>query len=162
MILTRPTNSYYGMKDIEQALMVKRAAHDLLLPTNIRLVPCIRHPDGVPISSRLRNIPAKDRAELSAVYKALELGRTAVAEGQVEAKRIIEVMRTHLEPRLSEFQVLYITAVNTIDFAAVQRLEIPFILHIAVQNSKVTHFDGLCIQSLEDLRSGPETIWLPV
>jgi pantoate--beta-alanine ligase len=161
MILTQPTNSYYGMKDIEQALMVRRAAEDLFLPTNIRFVPCIRHRNGVPISSRLRRVSAEGRVELAAVYEALEKGRSAASMGERDVSTVVRLMAEHLHQNVRNFRVIYITVVDTESFAPLQTpLELPFILHIAVQNDDVTHFDGLCLWTVDDLESGPETIWL--
>lgn len=160
MIFTQPTRSYYGMKDIEQALLVKQAAADLLLHTEICLVPCIRHKDGIPISSRLRGLAEGPRKELSAVYETLEFGRKAILNGQKDVESLLELMKTRLAENLSSFKLLYVTAVDSSSFAPKQDLAIPLILHIAVQNEKISHFDGLCLLSKEDLMHGPNTIWL--
>jgi len=160
MIFTQPTRSYYGMKDIEQALLVKQAASDLLLHTEICHVPCIRHKDGIPISSRLRGIADGPRRELAAVYEVLEFGRKSILSGHQDVESLLELMKTRLSENLSSFKLLYVTSVDSNSFAFKENLTPPLVLHIAVQNEKISHFDGLCLLSEEDLLHGPNTIWL--
>lgn len=66
----RPTRSYFGLKDIGQAILVKRAVADLLLDCEIRFVPTVRYRNGVPISSRLRRFSRSELDELSCLFMA--------------------------------------------------------------------------------------------
>jgi pantoate--beta-alanine ligase len=70
--LCRPTASYFGMKDIEQSLLVQRAVQDLLIDCDIRHVPCVRiRETGVPVSSRLRFLPPSTPARVRDLYSCL-------------------------------------------------------------------------------------------
>ena len=159
--LCRPTASYFGMKDIEQALLVQRAVTDLLIDCDVRHVPCVRDRDtGIPVSSRLRFLPPERLHEVGAVYRALELGRHAVLSGQTKPSTIIDTMRDYLRGNLSTFRLVYLTVVDPEEFAPLDRVELPFILHCAITDGTLTHFDGLCLRTPQELRTSPEVIWL--
>jgi pantoate--beta-alanine ligase len=159
--LCRPTASYFGMKDIEQSLLVQRAAQDLLIDCEIRHVPCVRvRETGVPVSSRLRFLPPDRLREVGGVYYALEAGRRAIYEGETDARRVLGVIRQELDAVLSTFKIIYLTLVDAAEFAPLERAELPFVLHCAITDGTLTHFDGLCIRTPQELRQSPDVIWL--
>lgn len=161
MSLCRPTVSYWGMKDIEQSLLVERAVADLLIDCDVRHVPCVRlRTTGVPVSSRLRFLPAERLREVGAVYDALNLGREAAAGGETDPHELIAIMRQHLDTSLSSFRLLYLTVVDTESFAPVDSVRLPFVLHCAIADDTLTHFDGLCIRTADELLHGPDVIWV--
>lgn len=159
--LCRPTVSYFGMKDIEQSLLIQRAVRDLLIDCDIRHVPCVRVRDtGVPVSSRLRFLPPERLQEVGAVYHALNTGRAAIRAGETHHDKVIGAVRDHLEDALTTFRLVYLTVVDTEEFTPQERVELPFILHCAITDDTLTHFDGLCIRTYQELESSPEVIWL--
>ncbi|MGH3888422.1 MAG: pantoate--beta-alanine ligase [Pseudonocardiaceae bacterium] len=159
--LCRPTVSYFGMKDIEQSLLVRRAVKDLLIDCDVRHVPCVRIRDtGVPVSSRLRFLPPERLQEVGAVYQALDFGREAVRAGETHPGKVLDTVRGHFEGTLETFRLLYLTVVDAEEFAPQVRVELPFILHCAITDGTLTHFDGLYIHSQQELECSPEVIWL--
>lgn len=159
--LCRPTVSYFGMKDIEQSLLVRRAVTDLMIDCEIRHVPCVRFRDaGVPVSSRLRFLPPERLREVGAVYDALEVGREAVRAGERDADTVLGAIREHLAPTLTSFELVYLTVVDAEDFAPQPEVTLPFVLHCAITDGTITHFDGLCVQTAHELDASPEVIWL--
>lgn len=159
--LCRPTASYFGMKDIEQSLLVQRAVRDLLIDCDIRHVPCVRDLEtGVPISSRLRFLPPERLQEVGGVYHALDAGRRLISEGETDSDTVLRTVRADLERTLQTFEVLYLTVVDAERFAPIERVEIPFVLHCAITDGTLSHFDGLCILTKQELQRSPEIIWL--
>jgi pantoate--beta-alanine ligase len=159
--LCRPTASYFGMKDIEQSLLVKRAVEDLLIDCEIRHVPCVRiRETGVPVSSRLRFLPPNRLREVGAVYDMLERGRAMIAAGETNSGAVLTALRNQVASVLKTFNLVYLTLVDGATFAPVERISIPFVLHCAISDGSLTHFDGQCVQSEDELQSGPEVIWL--
>ncbi len=159
--LCRPTASYFGMKDIEQSLLVAQAVRDLLIDCEIRHVPCVRvRQTGVPVSSRLRFLPEQRLLEVGAVYRALEHGRQLIHSGLTDTSAVLTAVRDQLERQLTTFRILYLTVVDADAFAPTATADPPFILHCAVTDGTLTHFDGLCIRNATELASSPEVIWL--
>lgn len=160
--LCRPTVTYFGMKDIEQSLLVRRAVEDLLIDCEVRHVPCIRFRDtGVPVSSRLAGLPADRLREVGAVYRALDHGRQLVAAGETDASAVVASIRGEVQAALSTFDILYVTAVDAEKFARLAELRRPpFVLHCAISDGILTHFDGLPILDERDLAESPDVIWV--
>lgn len=159
--LCRPTASYFGMKDIEQSLLVERAVKDLLIDCDIRHVPCVRFRDTrIPVSSRLRFLPPDRQREVGAVYDALERGRVAVRTGETCAGNVLSIVRSHLEEAMTSFRLLYLTVVDAEEFGPIEEVSLPFVLHCAVTDGTLTHFDGLCIRTQQELENSPEVLWL--
>jgi len=60
--LVRPTRAYFGQKDAQQVGVIRRMARDLDVPVKLVVVPTVRDPDGVALSSRNRYLSPKERA----------------------------------------------------------------------------------------------------
>ncbi|MBF6397890.1 4-phosphopantoate--beta-alanine ligase [Nocardia cyriacigeorgica] len=159
--LCRPTVSYFGMKDIEQSLLVERAVTDLLIDCEIRHVPCVRDKKSkIPVSSRLRFLSPERLQEVGTIYDALESGRHAVLAGTTDADAILAGVRQQLDNSLSTFEVIYLALVDASDFGPIASARLPFILHCAITDGSLTHFDGLCIRTEDELAHSPDVIWI--
>lgn len=157
--LVRPTRTYWGLKDIGQTLLVRRAVEDLLVDTEIREVPCVRYRSGVPISSRLLSLDRASLEEVASVYRALHAAREEIARGTRDAHRVLARAKEALT--LDRFRLCYAKLAEPRDFSEPDEVpESGCILHLVVTNGVINHFDGFLLRSEDDVRSGPETIWL--
>jgi pantoate--beta-alanine ligase len=90
--------AYFGAKDWQQTLVVKRMVRDLGLPVEISVCPTIREPDGLAMSSRNAYLSGDDRGRAAALYESLMLAERAWLAGDSVAA-IERAMRAHLESR---------------------------------------------------------------
>lgn len=91
-----PDAAFFGEKDYQQLLVVRRAARDLDIPVRIESVATARDADGLALSSRNANLSREDRARAPALYRILcELARALASGGP--AKSILEQGRRMLE-----------------------------------------------------------------
>jgi pantoate--beta-alanine ligase len=88
--LVRPARAYFGEKDYQQLLVVRRLHADLALPGAIVGCPTVRDPDGLPLSSRNARLSADDRRRAAAVPRALFAMAALVADGETLASRLVE------------------------------------------------------------------------
>lgn len=72
-----PEKAYFGQKDIQQTVVVRRLVKDLLLPTEITIGPTIREPNGLAMSSRNEYLSKESRDKASILYEALKAGAAA-------------------------------------------------------------------------------------
>jgi pantoate--beta-alanine ligase len=161
ILFVRPHRTYWGEKDIGQLILVRRAVADLLIDTTVRAAACVRFRSGVPISSRLLGLDRESLIELSRLHRALQAGRERAARGESSARAVLGCVRENLErPPLRRFRVCYVALVHPVDFAELDVAEPPFVLHAALTNGEIFHFDGLLIPSRKELRDGPPVLWL--
>jgi len=85
--LTRPGVAFFGQKDAQQLLMIRRMVRDLDYDCEIVAVPTVREPDGLALSSRNTYLSEFDREAARALNRALEAGRAVSAEGPGAVRR---------------------------------------------------------------------------
>jgi pantoate--beta-alanine ligase len=69
--LVRPERAYFGQKDAQQVSVIRRVVRDLNVPVEIRVVPTVRDPDGLALSSRNGRLSAEERVRALALPRAL-------------------------------------------------------------------------------------------
>jgi pantoate--beta-alanine ligase len=101
--------AYFGAKDWQQTLVVKRMVRDLGLPIAISVCPTIREPDGLAMSSRNAYLSAAERPRAAALHESLLLAERGWIAGD-EVAAIERAMRAHLASR--EISVDYAALVD--------------------------------------------------
>jgi pantoate--beta-alanine ligase len=77
-----PDVAYFGQKDYQQTLVIRRMAADLALPVRIEVCPIVREPDGLALSSRNAYLEPADRRRAPALKRALDAAWLAIAAGE--------------------------------------------------------------------------------
>ncbi|HEV3162571.1 MAG TPA: pantoate--beta-alanine ligase [Isosphaeraceae bacterium] len=92
-----PDVAYFGEKDYQQLLVIRRMVHDLTLPVTIRSVPTVREADGLAMSSRNRYLNAEEHRAATVLSRALGKAVEAVAAGERSADRVRQILRETVE-----------------------------------------------------------------
>jgi pantoate--beta-alanine ligase len=87
MHLTRCSAAYFGQKDAQQLLLIRRMCRDLDLPVQVVSVPTVREPDGLAMSSRNTYLTQSDRETALCLSAALRAGAAAATEGPSAVRR---------------------------------------------------------------------------
>ena len=90
--LVAPDRAFFGQKDGQQAVVVKKLVRDLGLPVEIVVCPTVREPDGLALSSRNVYLSAEERTQAVVLNRALEAAAEAVRRGEKSADRLRELM----------------------------------------------------------------------
>jgi pantoate--beta-alanine ligase len=90
LCMAMPDVAYFGQKDAQQALVVRRLVSDLNLPTRIRLCPTVREPDGLAMSSRNALLDPDQRARARGLFDALEAARALAAGGERSSQSLVD------------------------------------------------------------------------
>ena len=88
LLQSLPHVAYFGAKDYQQLMVVRRMARDLDIPVRIAAVPTVREADGLALSSRNENLSADQRACAPALYRVLTALAGRLAEGE-EARPVL-------------------------------------------------------------------------
>jgi pantoate--beta-alanine ligase len=103
--LVGPDVAYFGQKDAQQALVIRRMARDLDFPVRVEVLPIVREPDGLAMSSRNAYLEAGDRERATALSRALAAAERGVRAGSLaeglEAARA-ELSAAGIEPEYLE------------------------------------------------------------
>lgn len=83
--IVRPDQAFFGQKDFQQTVVVRRLARDLFLDTRIAIGPTLREPDGLAMSSRNRYLDAWQRALAPRIYATLQAVKAKAKPGMPTA-----------------------------------------------------------------------------
>ena len=93
----KPHRAYVGQKDYQQALLVTRLVRDLNLDVEIVVMPIVREPDGLALSSRNANLSSAERRAALCLYRSLTYAEGRVRAGERDAKALLDGVRTIIE-----------------------------------------------------------------
>lgn len=140
LISVRPNEAYFGEKDFQQVLVVRRAAWDLGLPTTIVSCPTVREADGLALSSRNVRLSEADRRRAAAIPGALKTVVQAVREGVADAG-VLSARASEILER-AELDCEYLAFVHPDTLEAVTRVTEPTRCAIAVGLGRVRLIDN--------------------
>jgi pantoate--beta-alanine ligase len=100
--------AFFGQKDYQQSLVIRRMVADLNAPIRIEVCPTVREGDGLALSSRNRYLSAPQRQQALAVSRALFQAKELIGSGQRSAEVVAAAMR----------RVLQAAGIERIDYAA--------------------------------------------
>jgi pantoate--beta-alanine ligase len=141
--MAQPDVAFFGQKDAQQALLIRRMVRDLDLPIRVEVCATVREPDGLAMSSRNVLLTPEDRRRAPALYRALatvEARVTAGAHDPVEAlaagSRVLG--DAGIEPE-------YFAAVSTDTLAPVRRITGDTLVALAARFGQVRLIDNILV-----------------
>lgn len=136
----KPTNAYFGRKDAQQFLIVKKAVYDLNFGINIVPCPIKREDDGLAISSRNVYLSEEERKAAPILHKALEKGRAAIKKG-MKAEDLIKIIVDEIKTeKLSDIE--YVQVVDTKEIKDVDIIDGDVLVALAVRFGKTRLIDN--------------------
>lgn len=111
--IVQPRVMYLGQKDAQQVVVLKTMVRDLNIPVRIRVLPTVREPDGLAMSSRNVYLSAADRAQAPVLYTALSLAAQAVRKGESSAAKIESIVRSWIAQN-SSGKIQYVSCVDAV------------------------------------------------
>jgi pantoate--beta-alanine ligase len=97
--LVRPDLAIFGQKDFQQQAVIRRMVEDLHVPVELAVVPTVRGPDGLALSSRNRYLNPEERQAATVLFRALSRAMQAVAAGERQAEQVRQILRETLESK---------------------------------------------------------------
>ncbi len=95
--IVQPTRAYFGQKDAQQTVVVRKMVRDLDMPLDVVVVPTMREPDGLAMSSRNVYLSAEQRRAATVLYRALSAAGERYAAGERDAEALRHAMRAVLD-----------------------------------------------------------------
>lgn len=136
-----PQVTFFGAKDAQQVAVVRRLVADLNIATAIEVVPIVREPDGLAMSSRNVRLDSVNRHRATALQRGLRAAQASVAAGERDAQCAIEKVVAELAAE--SIQADYIAVVDPDSFETVERIERPALIILAAPVGPVRLIDNL-------------------
>ena len=130
--LVRPDRVYFGQKDYQQTLIIRRMVRDLNLPLEVAVRPTIREPDGLALSSRNRYLDAGQRREAVALNEALAEAEALIRAGERDPAMIEGAMAQRIA-RARGAALVYAVAVDADTLRPVTPLKGTILLALAAR-----------------------------
>jgi pantoate--beta-alanine ligase len=119
LTILRPTRAYFGQKDFQQSIIIKRMAKDLNFDSEIVVCPTIREHDGLAMSSRNAYLGKEQRAAATILYRSLCRASDAIKAGTRSGAAVRNILREDLsrEPLITGIDYASVFVPNTLDEA---------------------------------------------
>ena len=154
--LVGPDRAYFGQKDGQQVVVIKRLVRDLGLPVDVVVCPTVRDSDGVALSSRNRYLSADERAQAPALHRALQAAADVLATGETSADLLREVMRRELASAAAG-EVDYVSVADAETLQELQLIERPALASVAVRFPSARLIDCIALPAPQNSAPSPAT-----
>lgn len=138
----RPDFAFFGQKDAQQAVIIKRMVRDLAFDTEIVVSPTVREDSGLAISSRNLYLDTEEQQSAAVIHRALKQAKQAYKKGEHHAAKLAEIVRTTIEtePRV---RVDYVSVVDAETLEKLDKLdERPVLIAVAAYVGKTRLIDN--------------------
>lgn len=142
--IVTPHRAYFGEKDYQQYMGVRKMVDDLNL--GIQVIPCpiVREDDGLALSSRNAYLDRAERSEALVVPRSLDVAAALIAEGIRDPLELARRMREGIEESPAA-RVDYVEALRAADLAPLEELEGEVVVAVAVWIGKTRLIDNRVI-----------------
>jgi pantoate--beta-alanine ligase len=138
--MVQPDVAYFGQKDAQQALVIRKLVRDLDMPVTIAVCPTIRDADGLALSSRNAYLSPEERERALALSRALRAAEASVAEGTVDAAAVVAAARAELDRAGVEPDYLQLRSAT--DLSPVERVNGSALLAVAARVGRARLIDN--------------------
>ena len=142
-----PDKAYFGQKDAQQVVVIKRLAQDLNFPVEVVVCPTLREPDGLALSSRNVYLNPEERRAATVLYRALSAAKKEFDLGQRDAELLRSILSSTIaaEPLAREE---YVSAADPDTLAELENIENQVLLSLAVKIGKTRLIDNFLLSSV--------------
>jgi pantoate--beta-alanine ligase len=140
----QPDIAYFGRKDAQQAIVIRRMVEDLDFPVEIEVLPTVREKNGLALSSRNAYLTPEQRWQAAAISKALHAAERAAGAGETSIEALVATAREEL--RNSGIEPEYVEARAAEDLSPIARLNgRPVLLAVAARVGRARLIDNVVI-----------------
>jgi pantoate--beta-alanine ligase len=139
-----PDKAYFGQKDAQQVVVLKRMVQDLNFRVELKICPTEREPDGLALSSRNNYLSAEERRAATVLFRALSAAKSEFETGERNGEKLREIMQSVLqsEPLASD---QYVSAADPDTLCELQEITAGVLLSMAVRIGKTRLIDNFLL-----------------
>lgn len=138
--------AYFGQKDAQQCVVIRKMVLDLNMNLDIVIVPTVREPDGLAMSSRNTYLGPDERRAAVVLYRALNRAKDMWVTGERQASRIREAMTDLIKKEPLAGKIDYISIANAETLEEVDEVTKPALVSLAVRLGKPRLLDNIILE----------------
>ncbi len=138
--------AFFGQKDAQQSIVIRRMVADLNMPLEIVVCPTVREPDGLAISSRNQYLSEQQRKEAPVIYEALQQARKMIEAGETDPN----VVRRQMEKTMGRVEAMkpeYIEVVDPDTLEVLDRIAGPVLIAVAARLGPARLIDNIMMDT---------------
>jgi len=144
--IVAPDVAYFGQKDAQQAIVIKRMVADLNMPLEISICPTVRQADGLAVSSRNKYLSKEQRKDATYIYKALKKCEGLIEAGTTDSKTIIDEMKKILK-QVPSIEIEYISIVDAETLGELEKIAGKILTAVAVKIGSARLIDNIVVDA---------------
>ncbi len=144
--IVQPTRAYFGQKDAQQVIVIKKMVTDLNMNLEIVVVPTVREPDGLAMSSRNTYLKPDERRAAVVLYRALKLAQKLWSQGEKDALRIRQAMTQLIQKEPLAEKIDYISIADAETLEELHEITPPALVSLAVKIGKPRLIDNIVLE----------------
>lgn len=142
--IVRPDVAYFGQKDAQQAVIIRRMVADLKMGIAIEVCPIVREADGLAMSTRNQYLSPEQRRQAASLYRSLCAGRDRIGAGERRAGLVVAAMRRVLD-EAGPCKIDYIAIVDPETLEEVDPVDRRAMMALAVRLEGARLIDNLVV-----------------
>jgi pantoate--beta-alanine ligase len=140
--LVRPHRAYFGRKDYQQLVVIRKMVRDLDLDVEVVGCPIVREPDGLAMSSRNVYLGPEERESALSIHLSFERADRMIRDGERSARAVEEEMRRFIASHPHVRSIDYVSAVHPDTLESVETLEAGTVIAVAAHVGKTRLIDN--------------------
>lgn len=143
--IVQPDMAYFGQKDAQQAIVIKKMVKDLNMDIEIKILPIVREKDGLAMSSRNVYLSEMERKDALILYQSLRKVEALINQGECDSKKIIKMMEDIIKAKPTA-KIDYISIVDAKNLKDVKTISGEALIALAVFIGKTRLIDNIVVK----------------
>ncbi len=145
--IVHPHLAYFGQKDAQQVAVIARMISDFNLPFTLRILPTVREPDGLAMSSRNSYLDPPSRAAATALYRALQAGRATFDTHPPDGPAAVIRAMSNVITATPHMSLDYAEVRDPVTFLPLETLRAPALLLVAARIGSTRLIDNFALRA---------------
>lgn len=142
--IVQPDRAYFGLKDFQQSVIIKKMVTDLNFPVKIITCPIVREKDGLALSSRNVYLSYEERKKALSLSRSLQTAKNLIKYKSVKsAEKIISEMRKIIVPRVDKIDYISLRDAETLE--ELKYIKKKVVIAVAVFVGKTRLIDNIVV-----------------
>jgi pantoate--beta-alanine ligase len=141
-----PARSYFGQKDVQQCVVIRRMVADLNMNLEVVIVPTVREADGLAMSSRNTYLNPAERRAAAVLFRSLNQARDMWLQGERNARTIRQAMTELIQKEALAEKIDYISIADAGTLEELEEIAPPAVISLAVKIGKPRLLDNIILE----------------